>query len=475
MEQFEQAITSMMAQYKIPGASIACLVEDEIILLKGFGARDLDSNQPTTPNTLYGFGSNTKSYLALSILQQVEKGNINLTDPINKFLPINIGDKENPITIHHLLSHSSGLPALGSGDEVLACRLLNLDEYYIPLSSWDDYFRFMKGASNELMAKPGEKFAYSNEGYILLQAILEKITKVKCADYIREHVFKPLEMNRSLFREENFKKEEDRMRPYFGKQEGYQIIEAIPSKHIFHEFAHGAGGLISSVVEQLSYLKMYMNNGIFKGTKLIESNLLHQMLEIHIETDLVKSMMAPMGREGYGYGWVILEDFFGHRLVAHSGNTMSATASLLFVPEKKIGIAMGCNSNRGGSLNLGFSIILMATLLGKNPLKDLDFLTIDEKLDTLTGEYETYKAIHKMRVFKRGGLLYIEAENRPISFAGIPPGMNVPLFPIDENYDEFKFEIFTGSKSKISVEFMLKKKGNVDFAISDWIFHKVKK
>ena len=73
LEQLEQAIASMMVQYKIPGVSIACSVDDEIIYSKGFGARDLTTNLPATPHTLYGFGSNSKSYTALAIMQLVEE------------------------------------------------------------------------------------------------------------------------------------------------------------------------------------------------------------------------------------------------------------------------------------------------------------------------------------------------------------------------------------------------------------------
>ena len=91
IEQLEQAISRIMVQNKIPGASIACMVQDEIIYAKGFGARNLEQNLPATPNTLYGFGSNSKSYLALGLLQLIEEGKLKLDDPIDKYLPVKLG------------------------------------------------------------------------------------------------------------------------------------------------------------------------------------------------------------------------------------------------------------------------------------------------------------------------------------------------------------------------------------------------
>ncbi|GAG82087.1 unnamed protein product, partial [marine sediment metagenome] len=111
LDQLEQAIASMMNQYKVPGVSIACSVDDEIIYAKGFGARDLTKNLPATPHTLYGFGSNSKSYTALAIMQLVEEGKLKVEDPVNNYVPFKLGKKEKPITLHHLLSHSSGIPA----------------------------------------------------------------------------------------------------------------------------------------------------------------------------------------------------------------------------------------------------------------------------------------------------------------------------------------------------------------------------
>ncbi len=94
LEQLEQAITSMMLRSKIPGASMAVEVEGEIIYTRSFGARDLAQNLPATSDTLYGFGSNSKSYTALAIMQLVQEGKLNVHDPVSKYLPFKLGKKK---------------------------------------------------------------------------------------------------------------------------------------------------------------------------------------------------------------------------------------------------------------------------------------------------------------------------------------------------------------------------------------------
>jgi len=91
-----------MKRGKIPAFSIAVVMEGEVIYVKGFGARDLEKSLPATPDTLYGIGSCTKSFVSVAIMQLVEKGKISLNDPVNQYIPLKIGLPGRPITIHHL-------------------------------------------------------------------------------------------------------------------------------------------------------------------------------------------------------------------------------------------------------------------------------------------------------------------------------------------------------------------------------------
>ena len=108
-EKFENRIIKSMTEARTPGLSVAFVKNNQIIYARGFGARNKESNLPTTAETLYGIGSCTKSFTALAIMQLFEHGKLELRDPISKFVPLKIEEKEVRITLHDLLTHSSGL------------------------------------------------------------------------------------------------------------------------------------------------------------------------------------------------------------------------------------------------------------------------------------------------------------------------------------------------------------------------------
>ena len=205
-DEIESLIITLMQQTKIPGLSLSVIQDDKEIYSASFGARSLKENQPVTNDTLFGIGSITKSFTTMAIMQLAEQGKLDINDPISKYLPFDISIEGKPITILHLMSHSSGMPNLGVA-EALLFRLTEVKETFVPISSFDDVIRHVKNAKNELIDEPLKRYFYFNGGFLLLGLIIEKITEVKYEDYVRESILKPLKMDRSLFTEEEFEKE----------------------------------------------------------------------------------------------------------------------------------------------------------------------------------------------------------------------------------------------------------------------------
>ena len=111
MEEFiESYVPEAMREYRVPGLSVAVLKESNTVYVEGFGTRDLERGLPATPDTLYGIGSCTKSFVGVAIMQLCECGVLRLDDPVSKHIPLKIEAQKAPITVHHLLTHSSGLP-----------------------------------------------------------------------------------------------------------------------------------------------------------------------------------------------------------------------------------------------------------------------------------------------------------------------------------------------------------------------------
>ncbi|MFX0068915.1 MAG: serine hydrolase [Candidatus Hodarchaeota archaeon] len=458
-EKFENMITKSMTEARIPGLSVAFVKDNRIIYARGFGARNKESNLPATPDTLYGIGSCTKSFTALAIMQLVEQKKLELRDPISKFIPMKIEKKGNHITIHDLLTHSSGIPSLAVA-EIIIYQMTGIEDRWIPMSSLDDFLVHINGASDEVASEPGKRFFYFNSGYTLLGEVIERVSKMTYENYVRKNILDPLRMNRSTFSGKDFEKDSDIMTPYFLETEKESIV-AKPVKLPSHKLKYAPGGLLSSVIELSNYLMLSMN-GVFGGAQILEPSLLEEMQKIHIETDMFRNRYGVFGREGYGYGWAILEDFLGHKLVIHGGSIGVSSAHISFVPELKIGVVEAANAGRSPNLQLLGGLV---SLMGRDPEKEIPFFEIDAKLSMLAGEYKTYKDALRISVVKRGPLLYLEPKDKSLQ-------ISAPLIPETKRMEDFRFYIISEIGEKRRVEFEVNSSGKIDLYLERYRFHK---
>jgi len=461
IDKLENMIATTMAQMKIPGLSLALIKDDQVIYARGFGARNLKENIPSTPNTLYGVGSVTKSFTALGIMQLAEKGKLDLQDPVSKYVPFKLGLEGHPIKIHHLLSHSSGLPAVGAS--TLPLRF-GMEHSWIPMSSWEDFYLHVNGAQEEIAAEPGKRFFYNNSCYTILGKIIEELSGMKYEEYVKEMILKPLKMDRSTFVKEEFEKEEDIMSSYLIRpKEGKVSVE--DTDFPFYRFVYAPGGLMSSVMELSNYLIANMNGGVFEGTKILDSSMMEEMHKIQIETDIFKDIygMKDGGRSGYGYGWIIDEDFHGHKLVSHGGNIGVASAHLAFIPDLKIGIAAAENAGQGPVPIFTGALIAM---MGKDPEKEIPLFEVRKRLGKLTGKYATYKNISKGSVVEKNGLLYLESKEGDVE-------TSYPLIPETPTMENYRFHVVPLPGGRIPVEFTVDESGKVDMYLERNRYHRI--
>jgi len=246
----EQYIFEKMAKTKLPGLSAAAIKNGEIIWSKGFGFRDISQGLPMTPHTLCAIGSVTKSFTAVAIMQLVEQGKIHLEDPIDKFFPFDIRPEGEPIRVWHLLTHSSGSPALAYAESMIR-HAIGAGENWLPIASYSDMLAVMQNAQDWAISSPGSRWFYLNEGYVLLSYIIEKTSEMPYAEYVRINIFEPLGMKRSFFEKSDIDKDADVATPYIITQSG----ESIPSSYPYG--LKGDGGIISSVLDLAEYIKMY--------------------------------------------------------------------------------------------------------------------------------------------------------------------------------------------------------------------------
>jgi CubicO group peptidase (beta-lactamase class C family) len=394
-------------------------------------------------------------------MQLAEQKKLDVHDPVKKYLPqFKIGKDENPITIHHLLSHSSGIPDLGSAD-IDINRSLGADEKWIPFTSLDDVLSFINNAKDEVAAEPGKRFFYLNEGYNLLGMIIEKVSNMHYEDYIKEKILKPLRMNRSTFPNDKFESYMDVATPYCIQKKEDTFVATPSPLGIVPRLTYPAGGLISSVAELTNYLIAYLSEGVFEGTRILDSALLTEMYKPHIDV----GFSTFFGNRWYGYGWRTDDDFFGHKCVGHSGSILASNADLRFVPDLKLGVAVASNNGMAESVYM-IAPIVLATLMGKDPLKEIPIFEIERKMNMVLGEYASYKGIAKVSVVRKGGILFVENKDKLAE-------QNLALIPESDKLENMRFYIPT-SGMRMPAEFVVDPSGKIDLYIERNRYHKIK-
>lgn len=455
----ETYIPASMKEGRIPGLSIAVVRDGQVIYAEGFGSRDPAKSLPATPDTLYGIGSCTKSFVAMAIMQLMESGMLSLDDPVSKYIPLRIGLPGKPVTIHHLLTHSSGIPSLATSTIALH-RGVGFDTG-VPWGGVNDFYRLVNGAQEEIVDEPGKLFFYNNAGYRMLGHIIQEVSEITFDTYITENILKPLKMERTTLLREEYEQDPDRMIPHWKKPDGTLTPSEFPYPNVADNpdfsFIAAAGGIVSSVRELTNYLIANMDGGRFEDNQLLSPQSIEKMQTLYIERS-----RGHYGRYGYGYGWGITEDFLGNKMVSHGGSILVSTAHLSFIPELKIGVAAAANTARPPYPTIAEGVF--AALMGKEPEKAIPALRVRERMRMLAGTYEVYKGLSRVTVLNKGGLLYLE-QKTPFT------DTLVPLIPEDDELDSFKFYILNEGVRQ-PVKFVVHSPANIDLYVERYRYHK---
>ena len=455
----EHVAPKYMQDGKMPGFSVAVVREGETLYSQGFGARDPRKNLPATPDTLYGIGSITKSFVAIGVMQLAEQGRLSLDDPVREHIPFKVGLPGNPIRIRHLLTHSLGLPSLATSSIALY-RGVGADTG-IPWGSADDFYRLVNGAQDELVAPPGERFFYHNAAWRMLGHVIQEKSGMPFHRYIKEKILEPLGMKRSTLNTDEFYADPDHIVPHWKKPDGTVEPSRFPYPNLDDNpgfsFIAAAGGIASSVNEMAKYLNAQIEKGAYAGGRLASAESFEEMQRLHIHRP-----DGYYGEYGYGYGLGITPDFHGHKMVSHGGSILVSTAYMAFLPDAKMGAIM-----MGNSASLPYEDIaegVFAVLLGMDPYEAVPRLAIKRRMDRLTGRYEIYKGIESVDVVKRLGMLYLESRT---PFAETLQ----PLVPEDLSLESTMFyTLMDGARTP--VEFVVHEDGHVDLFVERYCFHK---
>lgn len=352
-----------------PGAAVLVKKQGQVIFRHGYGLADMELGVPVEPDMVFRLGSITKQFTAVAILILAEQGKLSLQDDITKFLP-DYPTQEKTITVEHLLTHTSGIKSYTDLPEWFP--LLRKD---MTLKEIIDLFK-----DKPMEFSPGERWKYCNSGYILLGAIIEKISGETYEAFLQKHIFDQLGMNHSYYGSAS--RIIPRRIPGYSK--GSSGFENAPYLSMTQPYA--AGSLLSSVDDLAVW-----NEALLSG-KLIKREILEKAFTPYKLKDGTDT--------GYGYGWSI-SNYEGQRIIEHGGGIMGFTTYALLLPEDQIFVALLTNSAIEGRAPEPFAFRIAALTLGK-PYKEPVAVTLEEKeLIPLVGVY--VNAQNEERYISRDG------------------------------------------------------------------------
>lgn len=265
-------LMSLYTEYGQFNGSVLVAEDGEVIYKNGFGKANMEWDIPNTSTTKHRLGSITKQFTAMLILQLVEEGKLKLDVPISTYLPDYPKASGEKITLHHLLTHTSGIPNYTSFPKFFEQTSRNPyspDEF---ISQFQDM---------ELEFSPGEKFAYSNSGYFLLGVIIEKVTGKSYEENLQEKIFKPLNMKDSGFDKHNVILK-NRASGYEKRGDSYSN-----APYLDMSIPYAAGSLYSTVED------LYLWDRALAANTLLSKEKTELLFAPHIKS----------GNGTYGYGW----------------------------------------------------------------------------------------------------------------------------------------------------------------------------
>ncbi|MCE3259944.1 MAG: Beta-lactamase [Bacteroidetes bacterium] len=281
--------------------SVLVAKKDKILLSKGYGMANFSYEIPNSPSTKFKLASVSKQFTALSILMLEEKGKLSLDDKLTKFIPdYPNGDK---VTVHHLLTHTSGIPNVTS--------LPIYDTIMTQPHTQEKLIGYTKNKALEF--EPGTKFSYSNTGYILLSYIVEKVSGKEFGDFLKSNIFVPLGMkNSGLWHSREVVK--NAAVGYCIENDKFQEV-----RYIDMSIPAGAGAIYSTVED------MYLWDRSFYSEKLVKKST-------------IEKMTTPF-KENYAYGLKV-EEYAGHKLITHSGGIEGFATIAYHFPDEQLYIVI---------------------------------------------------------------------------------------------------------------------------------------
>ncbi len=397
----------------------------------GFGARDLAGNRSVGPDTLFPVGGATQPLTAAAVRQLAAAGLCSLDDPaadhLNVALPC--GPDGEPIRLQHLLDHSSGLPALGLRETLLA-RGLRIGTDTLPLADWNDV-RAHLAAVDETLAPPGETVSRCPAGYVLLGRVIQSSTGRPYAEYVTEHLLEPLDAERATFDDTAFAMDDDHATQYL-LEDGEPCAASLPAD----ERLRPATGLLASVRHLAAVARLGLGDGSVDGREVVADGL---------GTTRAGDGDAPPGWRS--------REVCGRRVIERAGHVAVGGGYVGYAPAADRGVALAANAVPDYPLTtLGAGVF--GCLFGADPVAAAPALARRRRLAAVTGRYESTRGVRTAHVTREDDTLLLriegplQATTRPL----VPVERDAGDDATDPDSQSFLFRDDSGAATRVRFE-----------------------
>jgi len=409
LEAIKQEIDAGRKQFFVPGAALAIVKDDKVILCTGLGYKDLKNKKPVTPDTLFAIGSCSKAFTSMLMAMAVDEDKVKWTDNPNKYLPyfrMQDPDTNAKITINDILSHRSGLPRT---DMIL------LGENLTPE---DMIFNVTRAKPT---AKLGQAWQYQNIMFVAAGEIEHTVYGKPWQQLVKERIFDPLGMTRTNTSVPQTLNDPDHSLGY----DASPNTNELPMRAI--DPAAPAGAINSSANEMSHWVRYLLDGGVTSdGKRLVRQESFDEIFKPH---------QTIVGDTKYGYGWM-LHDWNGHHVIEHGGNIDGFNAQVALMPDQKLGMVLLTNVSGSGLTQLAMDSVwknLVGVPAGTEAIVPLT------NADQEVGTYHNDQLKMDLAITHDGGKLFVQPTAQP----------KLELLPLGNR----KFKIGPPAPDKIYVTF----------------------
>jgi len=312
---------------RTPGCAVAVARDGHTVFSRAYGMADLEQGTVNTPATIFEAGSVSKQFTAAAVVLLSLEGKLSLDDDVRQYVP-ELPDHGVPITIRHMMTHTSGLRDWGNVAGIAGwgrTTRVHTHAHVLDIVSRQRALNF----------PPGREYSYSNTGYNLLAVIVGRVSGMSFAEFTRKRIFEPLGMTRTQWRDDFQRVVKGRATAYETRREG-EFATNMPFENV-----HGNGGLLTTVGDLLIWTQN-LETGKLGGPEFLEA--MHRQGRLNNGRTIT-----------YAAG-LRVEKYKGVPEVSHTGSTAGYRAFLTRYPEQRLAVALLCNVGSVNSGGLGHQV-----------------------------------------------------------------------------------------------------------------------